>query len=129
MSKPIVFSIIETPLYPKLSALLTEMAYEEMQFFSVRNAIKALKKNKPDVIIAQFLFAYSTNYASNHISNLDSLLITLQKYSDYKPKFIFLATKKEYPHIDQLTNHYEGFSSTNHSLVLPVTKEQVKELL
>ena len=100
-----------------------------MQFLSVRNAIKALKKHKPDVIIAQFLFAYSTNYASNHISNLDSLLITLQKYPDYKPKFIFLATKKEFPHIEQLTNHYKWFSSTNLSLVLPVTKDQVKELL
>jgi hypothetical protein len=129
MSKAIVFSIIETPLYPKISPLFAEINYEEMQFFSVRNAIKALKTHKPDVIIAQFLYAYSTNYASNHISNLDSLLITLQKYADYKPKFIFLATKKEYPHLSQLISHYEGFSSTNHSLILPVTMDQVKELL
>lgn len=129
MQKPIVFSLIESPSHPKLSKLFSELGYEEMQFFSVRKAINALKKYKPDVIVVQFFYAFSTNYASNHISNLDSLIITLQKYSDYKPMFIFLASKKDYQYIDQLTSHYEGFSSSNHSLILPVTEEQVRAIL
>lgn len=129
MSKPIVFSVIETPTHPKLSDLYDEMGYEELQFQSVRKAISALKKYKPDVIVAQFFFSFSTNYASNHISNLDSLIITLQKYSDYKPKFIFLVSKKDYQYIEKLTSHYDEFSSSNHSLILPVTEEQIKKLL
>lgn len=129
MSKPIVFSVIETPTHPKLSDLYDEMGYEELQFQSVRKAISALKKYKPDVIVAQFFFSFSTNYASNHISNLDSLIITLQKYSDYKPKFIFLVSKKDYQYIEKLTSHYDEFSSSNHSVILPVTEEQIKKLL
>lgn len=129
MDKPIIFSLIETPEHPRLSSLYEEMGYEEMQFSSVRKTISALKKYKPDVIIAQFIFAYASNYASNHMSNLDSLLITLQKYSNYKPKFIFLVYKEEYKYLSQLTSHYDGFSSINHSLILPTNKEKVKELL
>jgi len=124
-----VFSIIETPTHPVLSGLYNELGYDEMIFSSVRRAITALKKHKPDVIVAQFFFSFSTNYASNHISNLDSLIITLQKYSSYKPKFIFLASKKDYQYIEQLTSHYNRFSSSNRSLLLPVTPEQIKELL
>jgi len=129
MDKPIIFSLIESPEHPRLSSLYKEMGYEEMQFSSVRKIISALKKYKPDVIIAQFLYAFASNYASNHISNLDSLLITLQKYSDYKPKLIFLVYKEEHKYLSQLTSHYEGFSRINHALILPVKKEQVKELL
>ncbi|MCU7835301.1 MAG: hypothetical protein KZQ83_08600 [gamma proteobacterium symbiont of Taylorina sp.] len=129
MSKPIIFSIIESPTHPKLAYLYDELGYDEMKFTSVRRAINALKKYKPDVIVAQFFFSFSTNYASNHISNLDSLIITLQKYSSYKPKFIFLVSKKDYQYIDQLTSHYDEFSNSNHSLLLPVTEEQIRELL
>ena len=129
MLKPVIFSIIESPVFPKLSNLYDEMGYDELKFTSVRRAINALKKHKPDVIIAQFFFSYSTNYASNHISNLDSLIITLQKYSEYKPKFIFLVSKNDYQYIKLLTEHYDGFSSSNYSIILPVTEEHMKELL
>ena len=129
MPKPIVFSIIEAPAHPKLSSLYNELGYDEMILSSVRRAIIALKKYEPDVIVAQFFFSFSTNYASNHISNLDSLIITLQKYPGYKPKFIFLASKKDHQYIEQLTSHYGAFLSSNHSLILPVTEEQIKELL
>ncbi len=129
MSKPIIFSIIESAGHPKFSELYHQMGYEELKLTSVRRAINALKKYKPDVIIAQFLFSFSTNYASNHISNLDSLIITLQKYSDDHPKFIFLVNKQDAQHVNQLTNHYDNFSRCHHSLILPATKAQMKELL
>ena len=91
MQNPIIFSLIESREHPRFSGLYSEMGYEEMQFTSVRKVISALKKHKPDVIVAQFFYAFSSNYASNHICNLDSLLITLQKQSGYKPKFVFLV--------------------------------------
>ena len=56
MTKPIVFSIIESPLHAKLSLLYEELAYEELQFFSVRKAIGGLKKHQPDIIIAEFFY-------------------------------------------------------------------------
>jgi len=129
MKKPIIFSLIESPNHPRLSDLYNEMGYNEMKFSSVRKITGALKKHKPDIIIAQFFFAFASNYASNHICNLDSLLISLQKYPTYKPKFIFFTHKDEYQYLSQLTNHYSDFSISNHGLTLPVTEEKMRELL
>lgn len=86
MSKPVVFSVIESPAHPKLSDLYEELGFEELQFKSIRKTIAALKQYKPDVIVAEFFYAYGTNYSGIHVSNLDMLLISLQKYADYFPK-------------------------------------------
>ena len=129
MSKPIVFSVIESPSHPKLTSLIGGMGYQEIQFNSVRKAISGLRKQQPAVVIADFFYSYSNNYASNHISNLDSLLITLQKYSDYKPKFIFLAAKSELQYVDQLVTQYPGCCGENYALSMPVTDDQIRELL
>ncbi|MCW8928878.1 MAG: hypothetical protein OQL19_01415 [Gammaproteobacteria bacterium] len=125
MSKPIVFSVIESPTHPKLSNLYEEMGYEELQLPSIRKAMNALKKNKPDVIVAEFFYAFGTNYSSNHISNLDSLLITLQKYPDYHPKIIVIVSKKEFEFVSKLQEHYD----IDHVLAHPVTEEQVRALI
>lgn len=129
MSKPIVFSVIESPAHPKLSNLYDELGYEEFQFTSVRKAMNALKKHQPDVIVAEFFYAFSTNYSSNHISNLDSLLITLQKYPDYHPKIIFLVSKREYEFVSKLDGHYGDYFNADYVLAQPVTEEQVRLLL
>lgn len=125
MSKPIVFSLIESPTHPKLSSLYDDMGYEEMQFRSIRKAMNAFKKHKPDVIVAEFFYKYSTNYSSNHISNLDSLLITLQKYPNYEPKIILLVTKKEYQFVSKLEEHYK----IAHVLTQPVVEHDIKSFL
>lgn len=129
MSKPIVFSVVESPTHPKLSNLYDEMGYEELQFTSVRKAMNALKKHKPDVIVAEFFYAFGTNYSSNHISNLDSLLITLQKYPEYQPKVIFLVSKKEHEFVSKLEGHYGDYYHADNILTQPVTEQQVRELL
>jgi hypothetical protein len=129
VAKPIAFSVIESPAHPNLTGVLAELGYQEQRFSSVRKAIAGLKKHRPDVVIADFLFAYANNYASNHISNLDSLLISLQKGRDRKPLFVFVAAKPELPHVEQLAAQYPGFCETYHALPLPVEDRQVAELL
>lgn len=89
----------------------------------------ALKQHKPDFIVAEFFYAYATNYSSNHISNLDSLLITLQKYPDYQPKIIFLVSKKEYEFVSKLDAYYGDYYHPDYVLTQPVSNEQVRELL
>jgi hypothetical protein len=125
LSKPIVFSVIESPTHPKLSSLYQQKGYEELQLPSIRKAMNALKKYKPDVIVGEFFYAYGTNYASNHICNLDSLLITLQKYPDYDPKIIVVVSKKDQPFVHKLQEHYK----VDHILVQPVTEAQVEAIL
>lgn len=129
MSKAIVFSVIETPTHPKLSDLYDEMGYEELQFKSIRKAMNALKNHQPDVIVAEFFYAFGTNYSSNHISNLDSLLITLQKYPDYQPKLIILVSKREYEFVSKLTGQYVDYFNMDYVLPQPVSAEQVRQFL
>ena len=93
-------------MHPNLSRLLSDLGYQELQFGSVRKAISGLKKHKPDVVIADFLYAYATNYDSNHLSNLDSFLISLNKLNNHLPKVIFLAEKNELKHVDELAHQY-----------------------
>jgi len=125
LPKPIVFSIIESPTHPKLSDLYNELGYEELKLSSVRKAMNALKTQKPDVIVAEFFYAYSTNYSSNHISNLDSLLITLHKYPDYHPKFIIICSKNDRQYIAKLEQHF----TVDHILTHPVSEAQVRAIL
>lgn len=129
MSRPILFSLIQTPEHPRFSHLYEELGYTEMQFSSVRKLVSALKKHQPDVIVAEFLYAFASNYASNHICNLDTLLITLQQYTKDKPQFIFLIYKDEVEYLKQLTDHYQAFSKGNHTLIVPAKEQQMKELL
>ncbi|WP_198264797.1 hypothetical protein [sulfur-oxidizing endosymbiont of Gigantopelta aegis] len=129
MPKPIVFSIIESALHPKLSGLYDELGYEELQFNSIRKTLAALKKNKPDVIVAEFFYAFGTNYASNHICNLDTLLITLQKYPDYQPKLIIMVSKREYEFVSKLEGHYDFQYNADYVLAQPVSEAQIRALI
>ena len=95
----------------------------------MRKAMNALKKYQPEVIVAEFFYAYGTNYASNHICNLDSLLITLQKYPDYQPKFIILVSKREYEFVSKLEGHYGNYYNADYVLAQPVTEQQIRELI
>jgi len=129
LKKPVIFSLIDSPAHPNFSQLFESKGYEERHFFSVRKIISALKKEKPDIIIALFHYQYVSDYASNHISNVDSLLASLQKYNDYQPKFIFFTKKNDHKFLHLLTDHYEGFASSVHALVMPVQANKMEELL
>ena len=90
-----------------------------------RALVEQAAARRPDVIVAEFFYAYGTNYSSNHISNLDTLLITLQKYPDYQPKIIVLVTKQEQQFVSKLEEHYK----LDQVLVQPVTEQQMRSLL
>ncbi len=125
MTKPIVFSIIESPTHPRLTALYAELDMQELQYKSIRKAIAALKRHKPDFIVAEFFYAYGTNYSGIHVSNLDMLLISLQKYADYHPELILMVHKNERQFVSRLQAHYK----VDHILVHPIDAEDIKSLL
>lgn len=81
MSSKILFSIIESPHHPKLSPLFTRLGFEEVQLTSTRKAVSQLKKQAPDVVMADFVYGYSNNYSGVHISNLDVFLMSLRKFA------------------------------------------------
>ena len=67
----------------------------------MRDTIRALKKNTPDYIVAEFFYGFGNNYAGVNISNLDVLLYSLQKYAK-DCRVVVLVEKAERQYVDKL---------------------------
>lgn len=96
-----LFSIVESPLHPRLSPLFKRLGFDEVELTSTRKAVSALKKQKPDLVVADFVYGYSNNYSGIHISNLDVFLMSMQKFAPGTP-VIILAAKDELEHAEKM---------------------------
>lgn len=103
MPQPILFSIIESPTHPDLSAIYSRHNIDEIRLTSTRKAISALKQQKPDIVVGEFFYGYGNNYAGVNISNLDVFLFSLQKYAP-KARIILMVDKAERQHVDKLNS-------------------------
>ena len=101
MSNSIVISIIESMMFPDFGVLYQRKGIEEFRVDSVRKAVTLVKKQPVDFIVAEFSYAYSTNYSGIYKSNLEVLLVSLIKYSP-NTKVIVLAKKKEMQYLNVL---------------------------
>ena len=96
-----LYSIIESPAHPDLSKFYNRYGFKQLKFNSQRKAISALKKEKPDFVVAEFFYGYGNNYAGVNVSNLDVFLHSQRKYAP-EAKIIVLAQPREYPHVQKL---------------------------
>lgn len=94
MSGLTVYSIIESPLHPDLAAVYSKTGMTEFKFNSMRKAIAHLKKQLPDIIVADFLYGYGNNYAGANVCNLDVFLRSLEPYGK-ETKLIVFVDKEE----------------------------------
>ncbi len=97
MSSLTLFSLVESPNHPNFSALYHRLGYDEIALTSTRKAVSQLKKQTPDLVIADFVYGYSNNYSGIHISNLDVFLMSMQKFApDTKVIILAAADEMEY---------------------------------
>lgn len=115
---------MDSPLPRGLDALFDDLAIDHQRVASVRKAISLLKKAPPDFIIAEFIYGYSTHYSGVHISNLDVLLVSLQKYST-STRVIVIAHEKEFHHVHQLNDIFP----IKTILKFPPTVDQIRVAL
>lgn len=119
----ILFSIMESPRHPDLSALYRKHGLDELRLTSMRKAIGEVKKRPPDYIVAEFFYGYGNNYAGVNISNLDVLLYSLQKYAP-GAKVIVLVDKGERRYVDKLNDILPLHGVLQH----PVTAREMEAL-
>ena len=100
-----VLSIIESPTFPKLSAMFERIGVKEIRVGSSRKAMAALKNHQPDYIVAEFYYGYGNNYAGVNVSNLDVLLSCLPKYSPNTRTIVFVQ-KEEQQYVAKLHELY-----------------------
>jgi len=119
-----VLSIKESPRHPKTADLFSKLGLVESEVNSIRKANTYLKSNCPDIIFTEFFYGYGNNYSGVHISNLDMLFVTLQKYQ-CPAKVITFVDKSEYQYIDKLVNLFP----LEHYFVYPVQLPEIENYL
>jgi len=90
------------PLAPLQQALGREFPAHPLQCFSdLRKALSYIKKCKPDIVIAEFI--YAPTYGSQ-LSNFEALCATLQRQSS-PSHLIALVAKADQHHIGRLNDN------------------------
>ncbi|MCK9532191.1 MAG: hypothetical protein M0R77_16760 [Gammaproteobacteria bacterium] len=105
MDRSTILTFPATLGFPRHAALFARLGLQEIAVDSLRRAIAAIKRTPPDFILAEFVYAWGNNYASCHISNLDSLLASLPKYAP-RARVIILAQPGEMEYAQRLGEVY-----------------------
>jgi len=124
MSKPLLYSIIESPFHPHLTALYHQAGLEELCFRNMRKVMLKIKKKPPAFIAAEFFYGYSNNYAGVNISNMDVLLFSLQKYAP-QAKVLVFVDKKERQYVDKLNQIFP----LHGVFIKPISEPEIKPYL
>jgi hypothetical protein len=106
MAAPLLYDIVESPAHPDLSALADRLGYRRLAFSGQRKAIGSLKRQPPDLVVADFFYGYGNNYAGANVSNLDVLLRSLQRFAP-GARIVVLADRSELPHVPKLAALFE----------------------
>jgi len=121
---PLLFSIVESPGHPNLSSLYRDLGIEEWRLASQRKAVQALKRGRPDFVVAEFFYGFGNNYAGANLGNLDVFLASLQKYAP-DARVIVLADKAQRQYVDRLAERF----SLHAVLVQPVRPPDIETVL
>lgn len=124
MDRPLLFSIIESPGHPNLSALYRGLGIEELRLASQRKAVQTLKRRPPDIVVAELFYGFGNNYAGANLDNLDVFLASLQRYAP-EARVIVLVARDQRRHVDRLAERFPVHAV----LVQPVRESDVAEVL
>lgn len=119
-----LFSIIESPAHPRLDALCARLRIDQMKLPSQRKAIQALKRQRPDWVIAEFFYGFGNNYAGANLSNLDVFLASLRKTAP-EARVIVLVAKDQAQYVPLLGERF----ALHAVLTLPVTESELEPIL
>lgn len=117
---PSLLAIIEMGGYPNFIPLYKSMGFSVEVVNSMRKARSALKKQAPDVIIAEYNFQ---SQFRDRTSNLETLMAVLQKHGGAK---VIAFYEKETQHkLDQLTERFPLHAT----LTYPVQESELRAAL
>jgi DNA-binding NtrC family response regulator len=97
-----LLALVELGGYPNFVPLYERYGYQVEMVNSVRKAQAWLKRHRPKVVVAEF---YADPQFRDRISNLESLLATLQRY-DVEAKVIVLIDKKYLDNLEKVKQRY-----------------------
>ena len=117
---PRLLAIIEMGGYPNFMPLYQSMGFTVEVVNSMRKARAALKKETPDVVVAEYNFQ---SQFRDRTSNLETLMAVLQKHGGAR---VIAFYEKETRHkLDQLTERFPLHAT----LTYPVQEEALRDAL
>ncbi len=115
-----LLSVIELGGYPNFAPIYQAAGYSVQIEHSVRNAIRAMKKITPAVIVAEFNFQSDFR---DRTSSLESLLSTVQRLDNCR---VIVFYELEYQQqLDKLTAQYDLYAT----LPFPIDEKELTRLL
>lgn len=119
-----LYALTAPPFCAHFPGLFQELDIVAESFDSARNLHRALKKQKPDYFVGEFVYGWGNDYAGNTVSNLDVTLRTLQAQAP-QAKIIVVMQPREAAHIGKLLE----FFRVHAVLTLPVSEQQMRGAL
>ncbi len=118
-TKKDLLAVIELGGYPNFSSIYEQAGFTVHTENSVRNAIRCLKKIKPQVVVAEFNFQSDFR---DRTSSLESLLSTVQWLDDCQ---VIVFYEEEFAsHLTKLSAQYPLFAT----LPFPIDQEKLASL-
>jgi DNA-binding NarL/FixJ family response regulator len=118
--KPTVLSIIELGGYPDFSSLYQRLGFHNVVMPSMRKALKYIRKQKPDVIIAEFNFQSDFRDRS---SQLETLMASIAQSPEVE--VIVLYDREQSHQLDKVTSRF-SFAAT---LSYPINEDLLRKTL
>ncbi|MET0088421.1 MAG: hypothetical protein ABW068_00110 [Candidatus Thiodiazotropha sp.] len=116
-----LLALVELGGYPNFIPLYQRFHFKVEMVNSVRKAQSWLKGHRPGVVVAEF---YSDPQFRDRLSNLESLLATLQRYG-VEARIIVLIDSKYLPRLEQVKSRYR----VDEVLTFPIDESAMQSAL
>jgi DNA-binding NtrC family response regulator len=121
MNQGTLLSIVEIGGYANFIPLYQRLGYQVHTLNSMRKALSWLKRNCPEVVVAEFNFDPTFR---DRVSNLESLLASLQRYRCDARVILFLEPQRR-AQLDQVLERY----SVDAVIEFPIEPERLAQAL
>ena len=117
---PTLYSIVELGGYPDFGPEYRRSGFQVVSVPSVRKALALMKKDPPDVVVAEFNFQSDFRDRS---SNLETLMAILQKLPQVKLLVFYMPD-----HADRF-DKFRAAHPVDAAIAFPITADKVRTIL
>lgn len=117
---PVLLSILELGGYPDFTKLYQSLGFQVLNIESMRKAMKFIKKNPVDVIVAEFNFQSDFR---DRTSQLESLMASIAQMPEVK--VIVFYDKDQAQQFTKVTDRFELYAT----MAYPILPERLSEVL
>ena len=118
--QPVLLSILELGGYPDFTKLYQSFGYQVQMIESMRKAIKFIKNNHLDLIVAEFNFQSDFR---DRTSQLESLMASIAQKTDVK--VIVFFDREQSMQLTRVTSRFEIFATLSY----PIQAEELSSIL